>query len=132
MTTFDTIYMDNGDAEAYGLAKLLCTYKLVACLYMLCDILCTIAILQGSLQAKKLDLASVPAMVDACTGRLKKLKAKPTTSTWFKDHLKVFSDENQLGGQNVTITEAEKECFTSDIYQPHVQSVIYHISSRMQ
>ena len=71
-------------------------------------------------------------MVDACTGRLKELKAKPTTSTWFKDHLKVFYDENQLGGQNVTIAEAEKECFMSDIYQPYVQSVIDHISSRMQ
>ena len=48
VTTFDTIYMDNGDAEAYGLAKLLCTYKFVACLYMLCDILHSVAILQGS------------------------------------------------------------------------------------
>ena len=50
--TFDEIYEENGDADAYGLAKLLRKYKFVACLYMLCDVLHTLAKLQGSLQAK--------------------------------------------------------------------------------
>ena len=42
------IHKESGDAEAYGLAKLLRTYKFIACLYMLCDILHTVANLQGS------------------------------------------------------------------------------------
>ena len=43
--------------------KLMCTYKFVACLYMLCDVLHIVAKLQGSLQAKELDLANVPVLV---------------------------------------------------------------------
>ena len=58
VTTFETIYEDSGDAEAYGLSKLLCTYKFVASLYMLCDILHTVAKLHGSLQSKELNLAT--------------------------------------------------------------------------
>ncbi len=41
----------------------MCTYKFVACLYMLCDVLHIVAKLQGSLQAKELDLANVPVLV---------------------------------------------------------------------
>ena len=33
VTTFETMYEDSGDAEAYGLSKLLRTYKFVANLY---------------------------------------------------------------------------------------------------
>ena len=55
--TSDELYEESGDAEAYGIAKLLCTYKFVACLYMLCDVLHVVAILEGSLQSKELDLA---------------------------------------------------------------------------
>ena len=50
--TFEEIYEESRDAEAYGLSKLLCTYKFVACLYMLCDVLHTVAKLQASLQTK--------------------------------------------------------------------------------
>ena len=57
--TFEELYKESGDAEAYGLSKLLCTYKFVACLYMLCDVL-----LLNSKQVHKLDLASVPVLVD--------------------------------------------------------------------
>ena len=61
--TFEDNYEENGDAEAYGLAKLLRKYKFAACLHMLCDILHTDAKIQGSLQAKQLNLAMVPIMV---------------------------------------------------------------------
>ena len=47
VTTFEKIYEDNGDAEAYGMSKLLWTYKLIASLYMLCDTLHTVAKLHG-------------------------------------------------------------------------------------
>ena len=41
---------------------LMCTYKFVACLYMLYDVVHTVAKLQGSLQSKVLDLATVPIL----------------------------------------------------------------------
>ena len=41
--TFEELYEESGDAEAYGLSKLLCTYKSAACLYMLCDVIHTVA-----------------------------------------------------------------------------------------
>ena len=79
--------------ETYSLSVLLCTYNL----YMLCDVLHTVTKLQSSLQTKDLDLLTVPVMVKTTVGRLKELKNYPSNSTWFKDHLKVFSDQKQLG-----------------------------------
>ena len=108
VVTFQEIYNENGDAEAYGLARLLCKYKFVSCLYMLCDVLHILAGLQGSLQAKKFNLGLVPGMVESTIARLQEIKDKPTTSTWFKDHTTVFSDPDQLGDQNVLVTEVEK------------------------
>ena len=42
-----------GDAEAHGIASLLTKYNTVACIYMLSDVLHTVAKLQGSLQGKE-------------------------------------------------------------------------------
>ena len=50
--TFEDIYEESGDAEAYGLSKLLCTYNFVACLYLLCDVHHTVAKLQVYKQKK--------------------------------------------------------------------------------
>ena len=63
VSTFNNIYEESGDAEAFGVTQLLCTYKFVACLYMLCD---------------------------------------------------------------------EKVSFLSKVYRPYIQSVIDHISNRME
>ena len=66
VTTFEEIYNETGDAEAHGIATLLTKYKYntVACIYMLSDVLHTVAKLQESLQGKEVDLASVPGMVE--------------------------------------------------------------------
>ena len=132
VTTFETIYEDSGDAEAYGLSKLLCTYKFVASLYMLCDILHTVAKLHGSLQSKEFNLATVPVMVCGTIKRLQELKEHPATSTWFKDLLKVVTETSQSSLQDVSVSEADKTSFLSRIYRPYIQSVIDHISSRME
>ena len=92
VATFQEIYDESGDAEAYGLERLFCKYKSVACLYMLCDVLHTLAKLQGSLQFQGLNLVSVPGMVEGTIARRKELKEMPNTSMWFKDHASVFSD----------------------------------------
>ena len=130
--TFEQIYSENGDAEAYGLAKIMCTYKFVACLYMLCDVLHLVAQLHGSLQSKEVDLASVPVMLDSTVDRLKELKESPASSTWFKDHEAVFLDPQQLGDRNLVVTEAAKQDFLKKVYRPYIQSVIDHISSRLK
>ena len=74
-----------GDAEAHGIAILLTKYKTVACIYMLCYVLHTVAALQASLQAKDIDLASVPAMVESTTKRLMELKENVNTSMHVQD-----------------------------------------------
>ena len=74
VSTFEEIYEATGDAEAHGIATLLTKYNNVACIYMLSDVLHTAAKLQGSLQAKEIDLASVPGMVHSTTERLKDLR----------------------------------------------------------
>ena len=106
----------------------LCTYKFVACLYVLCGILHTVAKLQASLQAKELDSASVPVLVDSTLSRLIELKENPSSTTWFKDHRNVFTDINLLGERNIDISD-EQEQFIMHIYRPYIQSVIDCISS---
>ena len=71
MTTFEEIFDETGVAKAHGLASLLTKYNTVACIYMLSDVLHTVAKLQGSLQGKEVDLASVPGMVERTLERLK-------------------------------------------------------------
>lgn len=129
VSTFETIYEDGGDAEAYGISKILRTYKFVACLYMLSDVLHVVAKLQGSLQSKELDLATVPVMVEGTISRLRELKNYPESSTWFKDHVAVFAETCQ---PTLTVSEADKESFLSRIYRPYIQSVIDHISNRLK
>ena len=98
---------------------------------MLCDILHTVAKLQASLQAKELDLASVPLLVDSTLSRLIELKENPLSTTWFKDHRNVFTDSNLLGERNIDISDEQEEQFIMHIYRPYIQCVIDHISSRL-
>ena len=125
--SFSDLYKDSGDAEAYGLANILRTYKFVACLYMLCDVLHTVAKLQGSLQSKQIDLAAVPGMVESTLSRLRELEETPRSSTWFKDHKSVLTEVAEL-----EVSDATQEAFIKSVYHPYIQGVIDHISSRLK
>lgn len=74
VSTFEAIYDETGDAEAHGIATQLAKYRTVACYQMY--YIPYVAKLQGSMQGKEIDLATVPAMVDSTTKRLKELKEK--------------------------------------------------------
>ena len=90
-------------------------------LYVLSDVLHAVAKLQkSSLQTKDLDLSMVPVMVQTTVGRLKKLKDYPSNSTCFKDHLKVFSDQKQLGQMKVQVTELDRKSFIQGVYNPYI------------
>ena len=132
VATFEAIYEESGHAEAYGIAKLMCTYKFVACLCMLCDILHTVAKLQGSLQAKELDLVTVPVMVKGTLTRLVELKEHPGSSTWSKDQTAVFSDQAALGNRNIVVSQADEDNFSAKVYRPYIQSVVDHITSQLK
>ena len=93
---------------------------------------CTLAKLQGSLQGKEVDLASVPGMVESTTQRLKELKENTSSSTWFKDHYAVFTDPSQLGARDINLSESMKTEFLQKVYRPYIQSVIDHISARLE
>jgi hypothetical protein len=77
--SFEEIFDQTGDAEAHGIASLLTKYNTVACIYILSDVLHTIAKLQGSLQGKEVNLAGVPGMVESTLERLKELKEDTDT-----------------------------------------------------
>ena len=131
VSTFEEIYAETGDAESHGIATLLMKYKTVACIYMLSDVLHIVAKLQGSLQAKDIDLASVPSMVGSTTKRLLELK-DVTSSTWFQEHSLVFTDDAQLGEKHIVVLEEKKSEFLQKVYRPYLQSVIDHINVRME
>ena len=132
VTTFEEIYNEKGDAETHGIATLLTKYNTVACIYMLSDVLHTVAKLQGSLQGKEVDLASVPGMVESTLDCLKELKEDTNTTTWFKDHSAVFTDNMQLGDRNIDITDTMKTQFVQNVYRLYIESVINHIKSRIE
>ena len=129
VTTFEEIFDETGDAEAHGIASLLTKYNTI---YMLSDVLHTVAKLQGSLQGKEVDLASVPGMVESTLERLKELKEDTDSTTWFKDHSTVFTDPAQLGEKSVAVTESMKTHFLREVYCPYLQSVIDHIRGRIE
>ena len=87
---------------------------------------------QGNLQAKEIDLASVPGMVDSITKWLQELKGMVRSITWFKDHSLVFTDNSQLGAKKIVVTEEEKAGFLQKVYRSYLQSVIDHINGRME
>ena len=58
-------------------------------------------------------------MVSNAIDRLKELKEKPDTSTWFKVHATVFSNPAQLGEQNIEVTEEHKSEFLRSTYRPY-------------
>ena len=118
VNTSEEISEETGDAEAHAL---LSKYNTAACIYMLSDVLHTVAKLQGSLQGKDIDLASVPGMVESTTQRLKELKDNTDSSTWFKDHCSVFTDPSQLGARNINLIESMKTCFLQKVYHPYIQ-----------
>ena len=130
VSTFEKTHDETGGAEAHGIATLLTKYNTVACIDMLSDVLHTVAKRQGNLQAKEIDLASVPGMVDSTTKRLKELKERVSSSTWFKDHSLVFTDSSQLGAKKIVVTE--KAGFLQKVYRPYLQNVIDHINGRME
>ena len=51
----------------------------------------------------------------ACNGKwdYQELKEHPATRTWFKDHLKVFTETSQSSLQDVSVSEANKTSFLS-------------------
>ena len=65
----------------------------------------------------------VPVTMQTTVGTLKELKDYPSNSTWFKDHLKLFSDQKQLWQMKVQITELDRKSFIQGVYNPCIQSV---------
>ena len=125
VTTFEEIFDETGDAEAHGIASLLTKYNTVACISMLSDLLHNVAKLQGSLQGKDVDLASVPGMVESTLERLKELKEDTDSTTWFKDHSTVFTDPAQLGEKSVAVTETMKtHFFPGGVLPDHIRGRI--------
>lgn len=75
-------------------------------------------------------LAIVPVMVDSTYLSLKRIQIP--VASWFRDHAKVFTDDNLLGAKEIVVTSEEKDDFLQNIYRPYIQSVIDHINSRLE
>ena len=71
-------------------------------------------------------------MVEGTIKRLKELKEKSDTSTWFKDHMNVFTDTSLHGSKKIVVKNEEKVSFLQRVYRPYIQSVIDHINARVE
>ena len=94
---------------------------------MLSDVLHTVAKLQASLQARELDLASAPVLVDGTICRLRELKENPPSSMRFKDHNNVFTDSNLLGERHIVVPDGQEEQL-SCVFIVHTYKVLlFHL-----
>ena len=85
VVALESIYEEDGDAEAFGLAKLVKSYNFIATVSMLCDALDPVARLSTALQAKALDFAELSFLVDTCTADLQAMMNSPNEATeYFK------------------------------------------------
>ena len=78
--TLQQLYENSGDAEAFGLSKLLSSFSGVASLMLLSKVLDTLARMNASMQMKAADFSKLPVLLKATTDQLKHMKEE--NSEW--------------------------------------------------
>ena len=83
VAALESIYEKQGDAETFGLAKLVKSCNFIASVSMFCDALDPVAGLCTALQAKTLDFAELNFLVDTCTADLEAMMNSPDEATGY-------------------------------------------------
>ena len=131
VTTLESIYEEGGDAEAFGLAKLVKSYNFVATVSMLCDALDPVARLCTALQAKTLDFAEHNFLVDTCTADLEAMMNSPDEAT---EHFKRIGTllTTELKEWNLQVSDDMKSKFIREIFTPYFKNLIDNVKGRFE
>ena len=128
VVTLESIYEDQGDAEAFGLAKLVKSYNFIAAVCMLCDAL---ARLCTALQAKTLDFAELNFLVDTCIADLEAMLNSPEEAT---EHIKNIDNLlfTELKEWNLQVSDEMKSSFKCGSFTPYFKNLIDNIKGRFE
>lgn len=74
LITLQQLYETSGDAEAFGLSKLLSSFSGIASIVLLSEILDTLAHMNTSMQMKVDDFSKLPVILKATIDQLKHMK----------------------------------------------------------
>ena len=131
VVTLKSIYENEGDAEAYGLAKLVKSYHFIAVVSMLCDALDPVARLCTALQAKTLDFAELNFLVDTCTADLRAMMNSLDEET---EHFRKISTllATELKEWDLQVSDDRKSKFKCEIFVPYFKNLIDNIQGRFE
>ena len=127
--TLEAIYEESGDAEAHGLSLLLKKLETVATIYMLSEVLGSIARLCKALQTKGLDLVQVPLAVASTLQELHATKASPKDSIWYGS-LKENISHLQSSGIAMESFDETLSDFHTGVINPFITCLTENINSR--
>ena len=131
VVALESIYEEQGDAKAFGLAKLVRSYNFIAAVSMLCDALDPVARLCTALQAKTLDFAELSFLVDACIADLEAMLNSPDEATeQFKKIDTLLSTE--LQEWDLQVSDEMKSRFKRDVFVPYFQNLIDNVKGRFE
>lgn len=120
---------ERNDAQALGLLKFVCTYKFVACLYMMSDVLPILSHLSKLFQKKSLDFSLIQPLVTSTTTQLEVLQSRPGMFFQTVDDVLVNSLKD-FNIKPVELTTSTKDDFIRTIYKKYLRSICMHIEER--
>ena len=126
ITSLEKEATERNDAQALGLAKLVCTYEYVPSLYMMSDVLPVLSHLSKLFQKIILDFSLIQPLVKSTVTQLENLQHVPGS---FSEQVDRFMD-NELKDFNITVTRSSKDNFKNNVYQKYLVSIRRHIEDR--
>ena len=127
ITSLEREAQERGDALAHGLSKVVKSYRFIATVYMMNDVLPVVSRLSCALQASHLDLSVLHGLVVSTTQTLQLFTDNPGVNL-----KKLDTDlENSLAVFDIPHSSEVKERFQRLIQQPFVTQLFNNIEERL-
>lgn len=122
LAALERAVVENDDAVARGLLHAMKTYKFVATLYLLCDVLPILSTMSLVFQKENVSLTAILPSFNATVSSLSLLRTQPGV------HLQKVDDvlrhlSTQFG---ITVTDSDKEYFQKHVREKYVDALVYN------
>ena len=119
---------ERADPTAVGLLTLCKTYKFVATLMLMSDILSHVNKLSLLFQMETIDFSTVNSLVETCIKEVKKLKSNPGPAMKSTDSVIKHQEEQQIPISG--LTERNKKHFKDEIQDKYCNVLVEHLEKR--
>ena len=121
---------ERSDAKAVGLSSLMCHYKFVATLHLLCDVLPHVSYLSKCFQFSDCDYSAIPLMLGSCLNSLKQLISTDGNSL---SELPLFLQRAKDAGIDMKMSGSEnKDLFSRQVRKPYLEEIIKNLEQRFE